>query len=299
MAALENSFRYYQVMVSAQSLPGRLRIDPLAVVFTGGPGGYAEVGRTEKRPNSWNPQFATSIALPADSDVERAVDVRIDFYNKNVSEDRFLGTASCSLHHLIDAAGAPVVLPLKTPEAGEGDPKARVQVVATEGYRSPTSDAGKTARFAFEMEQTNFYGVAMTAYYEISRSTGAAWVPVLTSGHSKVDPQGWVQFRSTSITLMELVQDQPSMPLMLSVYRHKTLGPRRLLGHVQFTLEQLVRTEPGDLLPFVGNTRENLLAADCSVEHAKQNNGIYQIALKLVNVRWKADEIPNPNAARA
>jgi hypothetical protein len=62
-------------------------------------------------------------------------------------------------------------------------------------------------------------------------------------------------------------------------------------------LDQLVRVEAGNLIPFVANSRENLLAADCSVQYAKHSNGIYDVALKLVNVRWKAEEIPNPAEA--
>lgn len=293
-AAIETAYRYYHVKVSVTKLPGKLRCDPLAVVFTGGPGGYTEIARTRPRPNEWNPKFPESIAFPADTDAERAAHIRVDIYNKVVSEDHFLGSASCQLFHIIQSEGSGLVLPFCTPDCGDGHPKARVTLSAIEGYKKMCSDGSKKVVFAFELAQTNFYGVSMKVFFDVSRAAGSTWVPVLTSAHAKLDPQGWCQFPSVGSTLLDLVQDEPSTPLMINLYRYKIIGQKRLLGHVQFSISQLLKMQQGSCIPFMGNARERLISADCSVEHASETGGSYSIGLKLVNVQWRAEEILPP-----
>lgn len=293
-SAIDTAYRYFHVKVSAIKLPGKLRCDPLAVVYSGAPGHYTEIAKTRPRPNEWNPKFPETIALPADSDLERAAHIRVDFYNKVVSEDRFLGSANCQLIHIIQNESGSLALPLCTPDFGDGHPKARVVLTAIEGFKKLSCDSSKKVQFSFELAQTNFYGVSMKCFYDVSRAAGASWAPVLTSAHAKLDAQGWCQFPSVGSTLLDLVQEQPGTPLMINLYRYKVLGQKRLLGYVQFSIKDIVKMERGSCIPFIGNPRERLISADCSVEYAAEEAGAYKIGLKLVNVQWRAEEILPP-----
>lgn len=294
---LEGVFKYYQVSVSASALPGFAQLNPLAVVYIGGAGKHTELGRTRAVPNQWNPSFPEVFLFPCDSPVQESSDIRVDFYNKRVSQDRFIGTAQCQLSHIIQNGGAPLALPFVEPETGAAHKSARVTLSAVLAYNKLGADPTSTVRLRLEMEQTNYFGVSKKAFFEISRATGdgSAWTTVFTSSIQGVDPQGWCQFAPAESTMRQLALDQPGTPLLVSLYRHRQYGrSKRLLGHFQISIQELMRTSSGTLLPFTGNSKEDLLAANVRVEHAAQTGTQYDIALKLVNVRWRADEIPAP-----
>lgn len=286
---MDNStFRYYQIKISAKRLPGRIRIDPFAVVFTGGAGQWSEIGRTEKRLNEWNPKFSKSIALPADNDEQRRLQLRVDFYNKDMSEARFLGTCEVSLYGLLTSAGRDVELELVTPTKVSGSP--RVFLTAQEGY---TAESG-SATFCLQLAQTNHYGVSMIAYYEICRAGEQSWYSVFKSEHVKVDDQGWAQFPSTKITLRELTMDEEGTGLLFNIYRHRRIGARKLLGYFQSSVKDLTRVTEGDFLPFSGNAKEDLMSADVQVLHNKKVGMDFTFSFKLVNVIWRAPLLSPP-----
>lgn len=297
---LKGIFKYYQVSIAAATLPGYGRLDPLAVVYTGGAGKNTELGRTRALPNQWNPAFPEVFFFPADSPAQEAAHIRVDFYNKKVSQDRFLGTATCQLSHAVANRGAPLALPFMLAETGEAHHAARVTISAVLAYNKPGNDASAPVQLRLEMEQTNYYGVSKNAFFEIARAggDGATWTTVCTSDIRGVDPQGWCQFPPVKTTLRQVAMDQPGTPLLFSIYRHKTLGrSKRLLGHFQASIQELVAANASTLLPFTGNSKEDLLAANVRVEHASLSGAQYEIVLKLVNVRWRADEIPPPAPA--
>lgn len=284
-----STFRYFQVKVSAKRLPGLLRVDPLAVVFTGGPGAWREIGRTEKRLNEWNPKFSKSIVLPADNEDQRRVQLRVDFYNKTMSDSHFLGTCEVSLFGLISSAGRDVELELQTPEKVSGSP--RVFLTAQEGY---TAESGN-ATFSLQLAQTNYYGVSMAIYYEICRAGEQTWYSVYKSDHVRIDEQGWGQFPSAKVSLRELTMDEEATGLLFNIYRHRRIGSRKLLGHFQTSLKDLLRVSEGHFLPFSGNAKEDLMNADVQVLHNKKVGTDYSFSLKLVNVVWRAQLIAPPD----
>lgn len=293
---LEGVFKYYQVSVSAQKLPGFGRLDPVIVAYTGGSGHNVEIGRTRPLKNQWNPSFPEVFYFPCDSPAQQSADIRIDFYNKSVSQDRFFGTAKCQLAHIIQNEGRPLELPFTVAETGAFHPQARVVLKAALCYNKPTDEARAGVKIGLEMEQTNYFGVSKKVYFEVSRSDGGStWTPVLTSPTADVDPQGWCQFKPVSSDLMQLAMGEASTPLLISIYRYRPLGRgKRLLGHFQTNLKALERTDAGTLLQFTGNGREDLLAANVRVENVSVQGNAYDVVFKLVNVRWKADEIPPP-----
>lgn len=286
----DSTFRYFQLKISAKRLPGRgLRLDPLAVVFTGRAPTWTEVGRTERRNNEWNPNFATSIALPADNDEQRKINIRVDFYNKEMVDTRFLGTCELNFYALIAATGRDVELELTTPQKSSGSP--RVFLAALEGY---TAESGN-ASFSLQLAQTNYYGVSMNLFYEISRSGNDKWFPVFKSDTVAIDEQGWGQFPTASISLRDLTMNEEATGLLFNVYRFKRLGSKRLLGHFQSSIQDLVRARQGNFIPFNGNSREDLMSADVQVTHSQKVGTDYDFGLKLVNVIWKAPMLSPPN----
>lgn len=295
---LAGIFRYYQVSVSASQLPGYGRLDPVAVVYTGGNGKHTEIGRTRSLANQWNPSFPEVFYFPADSAAHEASDIRIDLYDKKVSQDRFLGTSQCQLHHIIKNSGRPLALPFQLAETGQPHPKARVTLAAVLAYNKPGGEGSAAVRVCLELEQTNYYGVSQRAFFEVSRGSGgasAAWVVVCTSAVHGIDAQGWCQFPPLETSLRQIAMDQPATPLLVSLYRHRSLGRnKKLLGHFQFSLAELMKMSPGAILPFAGNAKEDLLSASVRVECVSLSGTQYDIVLKLVNVRWRADTIPAP-----
>lgn len=281
-----STYHYYHLKISAKRLPGRnIRCDPLAVVFVGGPGAWREVARTAKVLNDWNPNFPDSIQIPADSDVQRREQIRVDFYNKQVSDDRFLGSVELSFYALIAAQQKGVELELRTPDPVGGHP--RVFLTALEGYQNMGSDPAQVA-LSFQLMQTNYYGVAMKVYYEISRAGAGAWHPVFKSPHIGLDEQGWGQFPETKMSLRDLTMDEEHTGIMISLYRFRRLGSKRLLGHFQTSVSELSRRSQGELIPFTPNTKEDIITADVQVLHAQKTGVVYTFSLKLVNVQWKA-----------
>jgi C2 domain len=299
---LAGVFKYYQVSVAATALPGYGRLDPLAVVYTGGAGSHTELGRTRALGNQWNPSFPEVFFFPCDSAAQNAADIRVDFYNKHVRQDRFLGTAQCQLTHVVQSNGV-ISLPFMLAETGEAHASARVTITAVQAYNKPSGESAAKVRIALELEQTNFYGVSQKAFFEVSRAAGEGggrtWTPVCMSPVHGIDPQGWCQFPPVETDLRQLALDQPGTPLMVSLYRHRTLGRgKRLLGHFQMSLQEVLRMNPGNYIAFTGNARENLLAANVRLEQATQTGSQYDVTLKLVNVRWRADEIPPPQESQ-
>lgn len=278
-----STFRYYHLKISAQRLPGRgFRLDPVAFVFTGGAGSWAEIGCTEKRLNEWNPKFSQSIALPADNDEQRRVQIRVDFYNKEKSESRFLGTCEVGFYALMSANGQDVELELKTPEKVAGSP--RVFLAAQEGYTAQSGDVN----FSLQLSQTNYYGVSMTVFYEISRAGNQSWYPVFKSANVPIDEQGWGQFPASKISLRDLTMDEEATGLLFTLYRFRRIGPKKLLGRFQTSIKDLNRSREGDFIPFNGNAKEDLLSADVQITHSRKVGTEYNFGLKLVNVIWKA-----------
>lgn len=287
MATSNSTFRYFQLKVSAKRLPGRnIRLDPLAVVFVGGAGQWTEAGRTEKRLNEWSPSFAQSVALPGDNDSQRRQQIRVDFYNKEMTESRFLGTCDVNFSSLILAAGKAVELELQTPQSVGGSP--RVFLTALEGYNAIGDDGNAQLHLSFQLMQTNYYGVAMRVYYEISRAGDGNWHPVFKSQHISIDEQGWGQFPTSKVSLKDLCMGEESTALLISCYRHRRIGSRKLLGHFQTNLRELSRKSVGDFIMFTANLKEDLLAADVQVLHSKKVGPIYEVGLKLINVQWRA-----------
>lgn len=297
MATSNSTFRYFQLKVSAKRLPGRnIRIDPLAVVFVGGAGQWTEIGRTERRLNEWNPSFAQSISLPGDSDSQRRQQIRVDFYNKVMTESRFLGTCEVNFSSLILVAGKAVELELQTPQPVGGSP--RVFLTALEGYNAIGGDGSAQLHLSFQLMQTNYYGVAMKIYYEISRAGSGSWHPVFKSEHISIDEQGWGQFPTSKISLKDLCMDEESTALLISFYRHKLLGSRKLLGHFQTNVTELSRKSIGDFITFTANAKEDLLAADVQILHSKKVGLTYEVGLKLINVQWNATYLTEEKAAK-
>lgn len=289
-----STFRYYQLKISAKRLPGRqIRLDPLAVVFVGGAGQWTEVGRTEKRPNEWNPNFAKSISLPGDNDQQRRAQIRVDFYNKEMTESRFLGTCEVNFFALIHAEGRGVELELKTPEAVGGSP--RVFLTALQGYAQPGADSGGLVNLSFQLMQTNYYGVSMKIFYEISRAGNGTWHPVFKSNHIQIDEQGWGQFPTNKITLRDLTMDEESCGLLISLYRYRWIGSKKLLGHFQTSVLEMSRKSVGDFIQFSPNHKEGLLAADVQILHTQKVGTTYDFSLKLINVQWNATLLTEEN----
>lgn len=287
--ATSSAFRYYHLKIDAQRLPGRqLRIDPLAVVYSQDANQqWQELGRTERRLNEWNPKFSQSITIPADTEQQRRADLKVDFYNKTVDNKRFLGSVSINIYALSASQGRPVEMELETPDPTRGHP--RVFLTALEGFNSSSDNA--VVHLSFQLMKTNYYGVAMKIFYEIARAGTGTWHPVYTSSHIHIDEQGYGQFPDAKISLKDLAADEEGTGLLISIYRHKILGPKRLLGNFQTNIRDLTRKQDGDLIPFMGNTRESLLNADVQVLHSQKNGSIYQFGLKLVNVYWNAEKI--------
>ena len=254
------------------------------MVFTGGEGSWKEIGRTEKRLNEWNPKFAKSIQLPADNDNQRKTQIRVDFYNKEVTETRFLGTCELNFFTLIHAQGKEVEFELKTPEAVRGSP--RVFLAALEGYGATAEPS--SVHLSFQLMQTNYYGVSMRLFYEICRAGSGTWHPVFKSEHIMIDEQGWGQFPTSKISMQELAMDEESTGLLVNVYRYKRLGTKKLLGHFQFSVTELVRKQVGDFMQFTANPKEDIVCADLEVTHTQKNGLIYDFGLKLINVQWRA-----------
>ncbi|CAN8074216.1 unnamed protein product [Agarophyton chilense] len=285
-----STFRYYELKIAAKRLPGRmLRIDPIAVVFSkdGSSSEWTELGRTEKRLNEWNPKFSNPIVLPADNDNQRRVDLRVDFYNKEVKDGRFLGAAEVNIFSLIFAKGQPVELELKTPDATKGSP--RVFLTALEGFR--TESEPSSVKLSFQLMQTNFYGVSMRVFYEISRAGEGLWHPVFKSSHILLDQQGWGQFPTHEISMRDLTMDVESQGILISLYRYRRIGTRKLLGHFQTSVKELTRTSAGDFIPFSANPNEDILSADVQVLHTQKNGLLYEFGLKLINVQWNATNL--------
>lgn len=289
---VQSSFRFYQLKISAKKLPGRaLRCDPLAVVFVGGAGSWQEVGRTEKRMNEWNPKFAQNIQLAGDSDEQRRQQIRVDFYNKEMVDTRFLGTCEVNFYALIAAQGTAVELELRTPDAVSGSP--RVFLTALEGYSLKSEPS--TVNISFQLMQTNFYGVSMRIFYEISRAGNGAWHPVFKSNNIMIDEQGWGQFPVSKVSLRDLAMDDETTGLLISVYRFKRIGSKRLLGHFQTSVQEVNRKTVGDFIPFTANPKESLLAADVQVTHTQKTGLVYEFGFKLINVQWNATFLTEDN----
>lgn len=290
----ESTFRYVQLNISAKRLPGRgFRLDPIAVVHVAGSDSeWVEVERTEKRLNEWSPTFSKSVNLPADGDRQRRAQLRVDFYHKAVSDSRFIGYCETNLYTLLQSEGTAVELELNTStsSSSSSSSSSRIYLTASEGY---TANDG-SASFSLQMSQTNFYGVAMTLYYEISRAANQQWQPVYKSSHTPIDEQGWGQFAPAKVSLRDLTMDEDSTGLLFSIYRYRKLGSRKLIGRFQGTLKQFVTMTEGDFLPFSGNAREDLLSADVQVLHASKTGSDFDVSFKLVNCVWRAPMLAPP-----
>lgn len=280
-----STFRYFHLKIAAKRLPGRgLRLDPLAVVFLGAPGAWAELARTERRANEWNPTFSKSIPLPADNEQQRNTQVRVDFYNKEMLESRFLGSCQVCFSALIHAQGRGVELELVTPQKGRGSP--RVFLTALEGYQTEMEPT--VVHLDFQLMQTNFYGVSMRMFYEISRAGNEQWHPVYTTDNILIDEQGWGQFPTAKINMQDLTMGDETVGLLVALYRYKRIGTKKLLGRFQVTVKDLLRQNAGHLIPFTPNPKEDIISADVQILHANKLGLIYQFSLKLVNVQWNA-----------
>lgn len=291
---MQNStFRYYQLKVSAKRLPGRgFRLDPLAVVFTADASGqWAEIGRTEKRLNEWNPKFSETVLLPADNDMQRRAPIRVDFYNKDMHSSRFLGTCETSLADLITTDGQDKEFELNV-ASGKSASGCKVYLTALEGYKTE-SESG-TVTISLQLAQTNYYGVSMNIYYEISRAANQQWYSVFKSENTPIDEQGWGQFPVSKIAVRDLTSDEMSTALLFSLYRHRKLGPKKLLGRFQTSLTELLRMKEGEFIMFSGNAKEDLTSADVQVAHARKSGTDYHVSFKLVNVMWKAPMLMDP-----
>lgn len=285
----QSSFRYVHLKISAQRLPGKgLRLDPLAVVFSGGPGKWTEVGRTEKKLNEWNPKFAQSITFPADSDAQRRLPIRVDFYNRQMSPSRFLGTCELNLYSLIAVNGRPVEFELATPVPDPSSP--RVFLAALQGYNADSTNV----TFNMQLMQTNYYGVSMKMFYEISRAGTESWFPVFKSPQISIDEQGWGQFPACTISTRELTMDEEATGLLFNLYRYRTFGPRRSLGFWQSSIKALTTMRDGDLLSFSANPKEDISAAEIQLIYGKKVSSGFEFSFRLVNVQWKAQLLTEP-----
>lgn len=289
---MENSFRYCHLKIRATRLPGFIRVDPLVVVYTGGSGNWQEIGVTECRPNEWNPAFATPIALPADTSQQLNVEVRLDFYNKQKVDSRFMGTCSTYLSSVYQENGGEVELVLETPS---GKDKSRVFVKALEGYNVPSADRDGQVKVSFQLSQTNYWGVSMKVYYEISIGENGSWIPVYKSPLAKLDRQGWGQFPDATVSLQELVREEVGTPLLFTLYRFKMIGSKKVLGTFQGSVKEWSRKQVNDLITFDANAAEDIISGDVLLTHSAKNGSSYVFGLQLVNVQWRAPEIQEDN----
>lgn len=289
-----SAFRFYELKIKAKRLPGGgLKCDPLAVVYTGGPGQWSEIGRTERLLNEWNPQFAKAITLPGDSDAQKRQQIRVDFYNKKMEESRFLGTVEVNFGALIMSQGRSVELVLQTPEQDNTSP--RVFLTANEGI-NPISDNLSQLHLSFQLMQTNYYGVSMKIFYEIARAGNAQWDVVHKSETIRIDEQGWGQFPTSKISLKQLCMNEESRGLLITLYRDKQIfGKKRVLGMFQTNVTELSRKHQGEFISFQANTKEDILAADIQVLHTQKVGTIYEVGLKLINVHWNATALQPEN----
>lgn len=290
---MDSTFRYAQVKIRCTRLPGVFRIDPLAVIYTGSAGSWTEAGVTETRANEWNPAFATGVTLPADNSSQKNVELRVDIYNKERADSRFIGTASVNLGGLIEhneKTNEEAELALELPSGKKC--KSRVFLRVLKGYNPLTSDnAGGTFSLAMQLGQTQYWGVSMKVFYEISSGENGVWTPVYKSDVAKLDRQGWGQFDSMTISLRDLCRDDVGTHLLFTLYRQRMLGHKRVLGTWQSSVQKLSRSSDGELMHFSPNTAEDILAADVLVAHTRKTGNEYSVGFKLVNVRWNAPEV--------
>lgn len=203
-------------------MPGKFRVDPFAVVYTGGEGAWAEAGETELRANEWNPHFARAVQLPADLSAQQGVELHVDFYNKTREDSHFVGTASVHLSAVLAAgAGIESELALETPTGTSS--KSRVFVSALEGHNSLAADRGANLKLGLQLGQTNHWGVPMRVFYEIA-------VPSGDSPTIKTDRQGWGAWDGAEVNLKEVVRDELATPMIFAFYRDKVIGAPAVAG---------------------------------------------------------------------
>lgn len=290
---MENTFRYSQLKIRATKLPGVLRCDPLAVVYTGSSAKWTEVGMTETRANEWNPHFAKHVTLPADNASQQGVELRVDLYNKIRADNRFLGTVSVHLSALLAVDGGETELVLETPASSKG--KSRVFLRVLDGYNPLSGDGGGSFSLAFQLAQTQYWGVSMRVFYEISAAADGAWTPTFKSETAKLDRQGWGQFDTSEVSLRDLCRDDAATHLLFTLYRQKIIGHKRVLGTFQTSVQALARMQDGAFIHFSPNTKEDIISADIIVTHTRKQGMKYSVGLKLVNVRWNAPEVQEDN----
>lgn len=285
-------YRYYNVYVEAKKLPrrGAFRpVDPLAIVFIKTPTEFKEIGRTSMLNNNVNPRFPETFQFAADSEADRAVSIRVDFYNRNTSEEDFLGYTTCPLSHLVSSLGRGVELAFQTPEHGDGDPRARAILTAIEGYRNVGPDAEKNVNFWLELEQSNYYGVQMRQYYELNVAANQKWVKVLQSDTTQMNTHGWIQYNVESKPLSQLTTDKNAR-MNVTLYRYKMIGSHKMIAYFEFSIAQLAKMQIGDTFPVVPSSDEVMLAATARLEFYKEYGNQYDISIKLINVQWRAEE---------
>ena len=296
---MEGVFKYYEVKVTAQGLPKLMRVDPFAILFVRNSTTqqWEEEGRTEIKANDANPKYATSFKLPADNQHDRQVDIRIDFYNKRMTEEDFIGSAESNLGVIAADDGHKVRLPLalRKEKGLFGKIKASCTISAEEAYNSVGGKDEKNVAWDLELEQTQYYGVKMKVFFVINRAASGHWTPVFQSPKISLDQSGWGQFPSCQVRLSDLAQGETNKALLIQLYRHKIIGTHRLLGYFQASVDELSRSDRGEFLTFTTNSREDLVSADVMVAHASETGGTYNFGLKLVNVNWRAELMTEEN----
>lgn len=295
---MEGVFKYFEVKIAAQGLPKLVRVDPLAVLFVRNPTTqqWEEEGRTEVKANDARPKFATSFKLPADSQADRMVDLRVDFYNKQMSDNAFIGSTEVNLGVIAAEDGHIVRLPIKLKKEGLfGRAKAVCNISAEEAYNNVGDQAEKNVAWDLELEQTQFYGVKMKAFFVINRAASGHWTPVFQSPRITLDQSGWGQFPTCQVKLSDLAQGETNKALLIQIYRHKIIGTHRLLAYFQTSVEDLRRASVGDFITLTTNQREDLIGGDIMVAHTSESGGIYNFGLKVVNARWRAEVVTEQN----
>eukprot|EP00172_Hildenbrandia_rubra_P001256 Plantae.Rhodophyta-Hildenbrandia_rubra.ctg18006.p1 GENE.Plantae.Rhodophyta-Hildenbrandia_rubra.ctg18006~~Plantae.Rhodophyta-Hildenbrandia_rubra.ctg18006.p1 ORF type:complete len:299 (-),score=46.63 Plantae.Rhodophyta-Hildenbrandia_rubra.ctg18006:790-1686(-) len=296
---MEGVFKYYDVKITAKGLPKLVRVDPFAILFVRNASTqqWEEEGRTEIKANDANPRFATSFKLPADAQHDRQVDLRVDFYNKKMTEEGFIGSVEVNLATVAAEDGHMVNLPLalRKEKGLFGKLKAVCTISAEEAYNNVGGKDEKNVSWDLELEQTQYYGVKMKTYFVINRAASGHWTPVFQSPKIGLDQSGWGQFPTCQVRLSDLAQGETSKALLIQIYRHKMIGTHRLLGYFQTSVDELHRATKGDFLTFTTNSREDLVSADVLVAHTSETGGIFNFGLKLINVCWRAELLTEEN----
>ncbi|OSX79922.1 hypothetical protein BU14_0068s0018 [Porphyra umbilicalis] len=290
-----SAWHQVEIKVSARGLRGSIvRTDPIAVVSSVGTaagGGDTELGRTERLANTTRPAWVTGVRVPAAT--PGGTLLRVDFYHKEVAPgtSAHLGYASSPLEALTAVDGAQVSAAIvRAGGGGGGGAKAVAHLSASDVYQQMRE--GRAFELDVELAETVFYGGKTHLFYTLSRAAAGHWVRVAQSERTRLSEFRWGQFDTLKRSFDELGLAGIGLDgttLLLQVYRYKGIGSHRLVGHIDFSVEQLLKARPGEVgaVTFTPNPMGEVLSADVAVMHGTEYRNVVKLSLKLVNVSWR------------